>query len=140
MTTTFHCEKLCSCDTCAPTRWALSYDEGFGKPLGSYAAGLFRESAAYTAAWFASRDPAKLAEVMAIALGARGFVNSNKLRITCWEHPTTKVLMIGIWSPKRCENFDCDMPTARLKLLAIMATPANKTSRGGCERILKGKP
>lgn len=150
--TKFHCDKLCGCGTCAPTRWALSYEEGFDKPLGSYTAGLFRESAAYTAAWFASRDPAKLAELMASALRARGFdVHTHRFLAECpdgsdscdadvliWqaEHDGTMALDIGLGDDNASR--DMDATTFRAALLTITQTPPDESSRETCKRIIRG--
>lgn len=135
--TTFHCDKLCSDECCEPLRWALTYIEHFGKPLGSYVAGQQQTPTACITAWRASRDLAELAELMAIGLRVRGLVDGNHVRITHFMHPI-KNQMIGIWWPRHCENADCDMVEARAKLLAIMQTAPDKSSRKACESILRG--
>jgi hypothetical protein len=86
------------------------------------------------------RDPAKLAELYVLALRPRGFVNSKHLRISYYVHPITTAPMIGIWWPRHCENADCDMPTARARLAAIMKTDPVESSFATCDLILKGEP
>jgi len=151
----FHCDKLCSDECCAVLRSRLAMaqlrDAGIDvDKTAAYRRKLLMERGHDAAKIEASAakcaivdavilDPAKLAELYVLALGARGFVNGARLRITHWEHPTKKVQMIGIWSPRRCENFDCDMPTARTRLLRIMSTPANGDSHDECKRVLRGE-
>jgi len=149
VTTAFHCDNLCSCDTCAPTRWALSYVEGFRKPLGSYAAVCHRESAAYLAAWSASRDPAKLAELMAMGGESRGMV---VLIFPLAARATTAPILrdkatlvfydvdaIHIYPSLSLTPRILTLGQVRADLLAIMSTPANETSRNECERIIRGE-
>jgi hypothetical protein len=91
----------------------------------------------WQSALVAIHDPAKLAELMANALRVRGLVDGNHVRITHYMHPI-KNQTIGIWWPRRCKNADCDMAEARAKLLAIMQTAPDKSSRKACESILRG--
>lgn len=154
--TTFHCDKLCSCDTCAPIRWALSYVESVGKPLGSYAAVCHRDSAERLAAWFASRDPAKLAELTLLAMVARGWHSFDDpgeyMELPC-VHVVSDVVdstpYVGIrlwwWEDldkhvRRSLEMTFAIHKARAKLLAIMQTSPDESSRDACERILRGEP
>lgn len=153
--TTFHCDKLCSCETCAPIRWALSYIESFGKPLGSYAAVCHRESAAYLAAWWASRDPAKLAELLVLGCQARGWHSFDEpgdymvlpcVRVVPCIVDGTGYMNMDTWVERAtspilsCHGTSLTMLQARAKLLAIMQTAHDESSREACEQILKGKP
>ncbi len=129
MTITFHCDNLCSKGSCcSPLRYML---------LGS-------SGPVYNPAWegpscwdahLAIHDPAKLAELYALALRPRGLVDGNHIRITHWVHPITNKSMIGIWWRSECVNADCDLPTARAKLLAIMKTDPDESSRDACKHI-----
>lgn len=148
--TTFHCDKLCSCDACAPIRWALSYVESVGKPLGSYAAGMFRDSAKCTAAWWASRDPAKLAELMVMGLRARGLsVEVRRYGAHRWTRSTDVAIWYGyadnglqlyVGDPIGTTFCPVTLVEFCAKLLAVMQTSPNESSREACERILRGEP
>ena len=87
--------------------------------------------------WEAVHDPEKLAELMVDTLRVRGLVDGKHVRITHFMHPIKKQT-IGIWWPRHCKNADCDMAEARVKLLAIMQTVPDKSSRKACESILRG--
>lgn len=150
MMTTFHCDKLCSCDTCAPLRSGLANrihgplspqgrdDCPILKAFGGTA--IIDACDTMRAVYRATDDPAKLAELYALALRPRGLGDGEHIRITHWVHPVTNKQMIGIWWRRECVNADCDLPTARAKLLAIMQTSPDESSRDACNQILKGEP
>jgi hypothetical protein len=151
--TTFHCDKLCSGPCCAPLRFALPFvDSHEIHHCRKWALGEYEACSAVN-------DPAKLAELMAMALRARGvntdldndswsvtivrhLVNGVRISPRSWllpsgvPHTTTTRRHATLSLPGR--EYDFDMPEARAKLLAIMATSANETSRDECERILRG--
>jgi hypothetical protein len=104
-------------------RWALSYVERFGKPLGAYAAA----NLGWSPAWFASRDPAKLVELMAMALRARGVHCIVAVYFGCDD----TMIQIG--------DRVFTMPQARTMLAAIMATIADDFSKWQCERIIRNE-
>ena len=124
--TTFHCATLCSGPCCAPLLHMLTRSQS----------GVSMEPRKDTpvsirCAIVAVLDPVKLAELMALALRARGFggaiyVHEQELHV-CWSMTanctTTQWLTV---------------PQARARLLRIMHTPADPTSRDECERILRG--
>ena len=131
MTTTFHCDKLCELfDEHAPRilPWIIERANS-GDEFAAYE--VTSRSLKHAAIWDAVTDPAKLAELMALALRARGFggaiyVHEQELHV-CWSMTanctTTQWLTV---------------PQARARLLRIMHTPADPTSRDECERILRG--
>ena len=143
MMTTFHCDKLCSGECCFHLVKALALvlrDHVTCAHIPNVARGDMFGATASMMAHAAIDDPAKLAELYVLALRARGFGDGEHVRITHWVHPMTKKPMIGIWWRSECVNADCDMSTARAKLLAIMNADPDESSREACEQILRGEP
>lgn len=143
--TTFHCDKLCSCNTCAPIRWALklaTQDIRRAEVFVQYPpqTGDTGELQFEYEAMCAILDPAKLAELMVMGLRARGIqisiedANEYGVSFLIWsaKHPVHgRPLPEQRWvSPAK----------VRSQVLAIMATPPDESSREACERILKGEP
>jgi len=97
-------------------------------------------------------DPAKLTELMMMALRARGFdaacdwSDRHDFYVAWW--PNDPQYVDGTqWIHVRAGSFgrfkglstnELDMPATRAKLLRIMRTPADETSRDECERIVRG--
>ena len=81
-------------------------------------------------------DPVTLAAIMAEALRERGFAVS----LGSIDAP---VRVFAFASSVTVDFEDSHnrmlMPKARVKLLAVMRTPADPSSREACERILKGE-
>jgi hypothetical protein len=141
----FHCDKLCSGECCAPLRWALSecdetsvrHCRRHWKP-GEYHACL------------AVVDSAKLAELMAMALLGRGFARDGDRSVSADRRVCVGIhgglIWVGIgdtehkpfFMPKKALSFA--MPEARAATLAIMTTSASDSSRDACERIVRGGP
>jgi hypothetical protein len=145
--TTFHCDKLCGCDTCVPLRWALRMlnSEKWG-PVAHHRAKLsppFERH--HEPKHFASRsaiDPAKLAKLMAMALRRRG----PSVEVVDFDKRYDSLADVAVFvdGDSICLETGDDlctlaMPKARAKLLAIMQTEPDASSRGTCERILRGE-
>jgi hypothetical protein len=83
-------------------------------------------------------NPAKLAELMAVGLLAREtvrvtvVVELGQITVARWTGWGNESLMQFEWVRK-----DVSMPQARALLAAIMATPADESSRETCERIVR---
>ena len=133
----FHCHKLCSCDTCAPVRLIIERLDGQNEPTSRI--GTRSEYAAQDALC----DPAKLAELMVLALRARGFdVGPFAVRggttIQIWAS-NFGTIVVETNGPDYSHT-SLTMLQTRAKLLAIMQTPPDESSRDACEQILKGEP
>lgn len=89
-------------------------------------------SATRHAALVATNDPAKLAELMASALRARGL---DVLTSIGTNGAIGDFIEFAWWGQTGIVR---DMRTVYKALLAIMQTTANKSSRETCERILRG--
>jgi len=142
---TFHCDKLCSGECCAPLRWALDKCE--------YAI-VFerRKRAREAAALIAIDDPAKLAALMAMALRSRGVDVAlyDQRGMWTWQ---TQFAVYPCWITVQLDpeihgvsvehtsghGFDMTPTQAHAMLVAIMATPADDSSRDACERIIRGE-
>lgn len=87
-------------------------------------------------------DPARLAELMAMALRARGFDVPGPHEQSYWAQLVIDVLrewnQLRVELPENDSVLVLDMPTARTKLLAIMVTPPDESSREACKKILRG--
>jgi hypothetical protein len=118
---TYHCDKLCSGECCAPLRFAIRAHE-----QSDY---LACDTYAQDEAYRATDDPAKLAELMAMALLARGV---ELLGIAFCVVDGSIVVVASKWRRVRT------MPQARAALLTIMALPADASSKPQCERIVRG--
>jgi hypothetical protein len=125
----YYCDKLCSGECCAPLRWALI--AALNPP---------EDTATREAIWIAYgealeviNNPTKLAELLDVALNARG-VESQALT------PKDGLCAVAYVASSDGEvvRYMRPIPEARGDLVAIIATPANKTSRDECERIVQG--
>jgi hypothetical protein len=89
-------------------------------------------------------NPAKLAELIVIALRARDI---DAVGVD-GENPGCRSAAFAVWSNSdgvvidddACKFHELTMPQARRILAAIMATPADVSSREQCERLIKGEP
>lgn len=143
----FHCDKLCSGGCCAllisRIIAAKLRDEGIdvdGNAVyrrrllierGHDAARLETSAAKCAVVDAAIDDPARLVELISLAGAARG----SKLKIV----QSGFRIQVCEWSNGLvCVN-DTSKDQAREKLLAIMRTPADPSSREACEKILRGE-
>lgn len=146
----FHCDKLCGCDACEPLVFALNIVASDPISAANFATSKAPGDDNGLREWCAVNalaDPAKLAELMASALRARGLWKwSASMSI-----PTGAIMfdvIARVDGAIRCELWDCrkvrsfrrelSMVEFRTRLLAIMQTTANESSREACERILRG--
>jgi len=133
----FHCDKLCDGECCFHLLKALALvlrDHVTCARIPNVARGDMFGATASMQAHAAVDDPAKLAELFVLAESARGdryeFVVSGDTIEWCeWAKGKKRLLTIAIWT----------MAQAREKLLAIMHTPADLSSREACEKILRGE-
>jgi len=129
----FHCDKLCLGECCAPLQWALHVQSLIDRGLPAALSGMSEQQA--TALYDVS-DPAKLAELHAMGLRARGIDADVFPWIpedgTPWT-PRVHIRLAGNGIVR------LELPEARTLLLAIMALPADDSSRGACERIVRGE-
>ncbi len=130
MTTTFHCDKLCSNACCQWLNMWLGYVAANEKRWGMKGC-----ECPSCAAYHACLDPAKLAKLMAIALRAR---MPREWHI----YGAGGDLGLGVCIEMENDFIDArtTLAQARAKLLAIMQTPADESSREACEQIVRGKP
>ena len=122
----FHCDKLCSGACCASLQWALRAQSLIDRGLPAALSGMSEQQA--TALYDVS-DPVKLAELLAMALRARG------VDVVSADHHWTGSIVIVL---RGDERIVLSMPQARTVLAAIMALPADESSREACERIIRG--
>jgi hypothetical protein len=86
------------------------------------------------AAYAAIDDPAKLAELLAMALRARGSTWAAEA-----DDDDAQNVLIYQERANGCSYRSVPLSTARAALAAIMATPADPSSRERCERIIRGE-
>jgi hypothetical protein len=148
------CDKLCSGECCEWLQNALA------DPLDPDGC-TCPECQAYDAV----RSPAKLAELLAMALRARGLwasieawnegayspatqrVEITKTHYRLWADASSAHEVDHEWSQcvgDVCEHYILDidaeaMTKARAFVAAIVATPPEESSRGQCERIVRGE-
>jgi len=133
----FHCDKLRSGECCFHLLKALALvlrDHVTCAHIPNVARGDMFGAATSMAAHASIDDPAKLAELFVLAESARGdryefVVSGNTIEWCEWAKGKKRLLTIEIWT----------MAQAREKLLAIMHTPADLSSREACEKILRGE-
>jgi len=117
-----------------------------------YSAGTGHGKLLKAEAFSQCNGPAKLAELLAMALRSRGHA-VDAAHATAEKYDTDTLFLIGSYSDSIIVNWFVrrdthhawkkrrvlTMPQARAALLAIMATPADKSSREECERIIGGE-
>ena len=162
---TFHCGKLCECRQCFPVSWALRDAREYeGKPrtiddVRWELLGLFyREESRNECedAWAAIHDPNKFAELMAMALRARGFTieavwygavakrSYPCVRVKAGVWNDKPMILIELWDITNVAKISNGIPQmfffehtqARTKLLAVMSTPADESSFDVTKRII----
>lgn len=145
---TYHCDKLCSNACCAPLRWALdmcaTIDAG---KIVAQAHQLRSEKQLRLSAYNDVHDPAKLAELGAMALRARGFSvvvvapdiqrwkAPNHLSIR-WHNDEIGVYDDGLMTCLIAESYT--LAEFRALLARIMTTPPDASIREQCERLIRG--
>lgn len=122
--TAYHCEKLCSGPCCAPLQWALEE-------------------------WSSFYDGAKLAELGAMALRARGFADTahfdddfaltSQFRIRVQDDGEIVCVVWRIEGTHKLQCVRCTLPQFRALLARIMATSPDESSREQCERMIRGE-
>lgn len=152
-TTTYHCDKLCSGECCAPLRYGL--DRWMRAP--GFAANLCdikddekgpNWPQQQHDALLALSDPAKLADLGAMALRARGFSvvvvapdiqrwkAPNHLSIR-WHDDEIGVYDDGLLTCLVAESYT--LAEFRALVARTMATLANESSREQAERLIRGE-
>jgi hypothetical protein len=136
----YHCDKLCSGTCCAPLRWALNCEYDDLPSCGC--------ESALCQAQLAVDDPAKLAELGAMALRARGI---DAIAVQANAENAAKVNAANpdfaiVWAKNgvflTAWKFDWRTESAsdiRALLARIMATPADESSREQCEGLIRGE-
>lgn len=139
MTTTFHCDKLCGNTCCKQLRKAIvEFDASETEVDG--------DMWDYVFAHDTINDPAKLAELMASALRSRGIHVLQQFEPIVYPcaHATVKNsdIVVRVWpvDSEHGTNYVLSPSECRAKILAIMKTTPDESSRKTCEQILKGEP
>ena len=122
--TTFHCDKLCMGECCTPLRWALNCEYDDLPSCGC--------ESALCQAQLAADDPAKLAELMVMAMRARG-IEAQPLE------PRDGMCAFACACEGDAARWMRAMPQARAATLAIMSTPADESSKGRVEALIRGE-
>lgn len=155
MTTAYHCDKLCSCATCESLRWAIDYARReFGEDDSLWMVyeknGAFRRFPYKAAILAAIHDPAKLAELLAMGLRARGWFvydadPGDALRLPAAtievDEDVVHVELFADWESCRAPAHGSPLstPEVRVKLLAIMAIEPNESSREVVKAMMRGE-
>ena len=135
---TFHCDKLCGGECCKKIRRMLRMSLGNTDQLATIANCTCIECTILRALY----NPAKRAELMAMALRARGIdaaverwqITQPPSDIVIW-HDEQNIRIYGgrVWQVWRRS---LSMAQARDILAAIMRTPADESSKSQCEQII----
>ncbi len=135
----YHCDKLCSGECCAPLRSALEFAKQYCDPdetrwLVYQKNGWFLTRPWIVAPLDAIHNPAKLADLMAMGLRARGCAGRGFIDIV------GDALVLRYWSePRKRVKREFSLSEARAATLAIMALPSDASSKSQCERIIRGE-
>lgn len=148
---TCHCDKLCSNACCVPLWITLdrlaknklsSGHNEHGVQFVSFGDGHACTDDRMVRPYNDVHDPAKLAELGAMALRARGFI--VELLSDYYPRDQMSYGVVITWTNTSVDvRFDewqnMTLPQFRSILARVMATPADESSREQCEKLIRGE-
>jgi hypothetical protein len=132
----YHCDKLCSKTCCAALRDAIDFANN--SDLDEISRSWKRPKDKIAGLLFDVHDPAKLAQLMAMGLRARG-IDAGPINHDGWEIWPYKDKIIVDTTYMEDAMFFFALPEFRALLARVMATPADESSREQCEKLIRGE-